>query len=170
MIDKVGRRPWYTAAFFLAIIPLMSLSILGAKTATEVVVLASLSYAILQTISFSLYLYAAELYPTRLPVCHLSLSTLKKVVLPYSFAAVANVHDHKLSGYWFGILEIMLTQHDLIFFNQLLKVLEYSPLCQGLIERLNDCLNLLNTRQKTHRSCQLPIKRLVRLKLVKWLI
>ncbi len=24
MIDKVGRRPWYSAAFFLAIIPLMS--------------------------------------------------------------------------------------------------------------------------------------------------
>lgn len=65
MIDKVGRRPWYSAAFFLAIIPLMSLSVLGATSAIQVVVLATLSYAILQTISFSLYLYAAELYPTR---------------------------------------------------------------------------------------------------------
>lgn len=75
MIDKVGRRPWYTAAFFLAIIPLMSLSILGAKTATQVLVLATLSYAILQTISFSLYLYAAELYPTRLRAMGIGFST-----------------------------------------------------------------------------------------------
>lgn len=75
MIDKVGRRPWYAAAFFLAIIPLMSLSLLGAKTATEVVVLATLSYAILQTISFSLYLYAAELYPTRLRAMGIGFST-----------------------------------------------------------------------------------------------
>ncbi|MEK5745930.1 MFS transporter, partial [Acinetobacter variabilis] len=49
MIDKVGRRPWYSAAFFLAIIPLMSLSVLGAKSAMQVVILATLSYAILQT-------------------------------------------------------------------------------------------------------------------------
>lgn len=75
MIDKVGRRPWYSAAFFLAIIPLMSLSVLGATSAIQVVVLATLSYAILQTISFSLYLYAAELYPTRLRAMGIGFST-----------------------------------------------------------------------------------------------
>ncbi|MEZ6840884.1 MFS transporter [Acinetobacter baumannii] len=75
MIDKVGRRPWYSAAFFLAIIPLMSLSVLGAKSAMQVVILATLSYAILQTISFSLYLYAAELYPTRLRAMGIGFST-----------------------------------------------------------------------------------------------
>ena len=42
------------------------LAILGAKSATQVLVLAGLSYAIVQTITFSLYLYSAELYPTRL--------------------------------------------------------------------------------------------------------
>ncbi|MHC6229939.1 MFS transporter [Arthrobacter sp. MMS24-T111] len=41
-------------------------SALGAVSATQVVVFASIAYAILQTISFSLYLYSAELYPTRL--------------------------------------------------------------------------------------------------------
>jgi hypothetical protein len=39
---------------------------LGAVSPTQVVLLAPLAHAILQTISFSLYLYAAELYPTRL--------------------------------------------------------------------------------------------------------
>ena len=66
LIDRVGRKRWYTWAFLLAIVPLITLSILGAKSAVEILILGSLTYAILQTIAFSLYLYAAELYPTRL--------------------------------------------------------------------------------------------------------
>jgi MFS transporter, putative metabolite:H+ symporter len=65
-IDKVGRRPWYALAFLLGMVPLLTLSLLGASSATEVLILATAAYAILQTIAFSLYLYSAELYPTRL--------------------------------------------------------------------------------------------------------
>ena len=65
-IDKVGRKHWYAAAFFLATVPLVVLTALGATTATQVVILAPIAYAILQTVAFSLYLYSAELYPTRL--------------------------------------------------------------------------------------------------------
>ncbi len=65
-IDKVGRKPWYATAFLLAILPLLALSWLGATTAVEVLILATAAYAVLQTIAFSLYLYSAELYPTRL--------------------------------------------------------------------------------------------------------
>jgi putative MFS transporter len=36
------------------------------ESALQVLVFASLAYAIVQTITFSLYLYSAELYPTRL--------------------------------------------------------------------------------------------------------
>jgi putative MFS transporter len=66
LIDKVGRKAWYAAAFLAAIVPLLALSWLGATSAAEVVILATAAYAILQTVSFSLYLYSAELYPTRL--------------------------------------------------------------------------------------------------------
>ncbi len=66
MIDKVGRKPWYSAAFLMATVPLLTLSWLGATSATEVLILATATYAILQTIAFSLYLYSSELYPTRL--------------------------------------------------------------------------------------------------------
>lgn len=66
LIDKVGRKPWYAAAFLLATVPLLSLTVLGATSAVQVVILATIAYAILQTIAFSLYLYSAELYPTRL--------------------------------------------------------------------------------------------------------
>jgi len=65
-IDKVGRKRWYTLAFLVAALPLTLLAILGAESATQVLVLAGLSYAVVQTITFSLYLYSAELYPTRL--------------------------------------------------------------------------------------------------------
>ena len=66
MIDKVGRKPWYAAAFLGAIVPLLTLTWLGATSAIEVLVLATATYAILQTVTFSLYLYSVELYPTRL--------------------------------------------------------------------------------------------------------
>lgn len=66
MIDKVGRKPWYAGAFLLATIPLLALTTLGATSAIEVLILATAAYAILQTVSFSLYLYSSELYPTRM--------------------------------------------------------------------------------------------------------
>ena len=66
LIDKVGRKPWYTTAFLAATLPLVTLTWLGATTPIQVVVLATVTYAILQTIAFSLYLYSSEIYPTRL--------------------------------------------------------------------------------------------------------
>ena len=66
LIDKVGRKRWYVFAFLGATIPLIALSLLGATTAIQILVLAGLAYAIVQTITFSLYLYSAELYPTRM--------------------------------------------------------------------------------------------------------
>lgn len=65
-IDKVGRKRWYSVSFILAALALAILGISGASGALQVLVFASLSYAILQTVTFSLYLYSAELYPTRL--------------------------------------------------------------------------------------------------------
>ena len=66
LIDKVGRKRWYAAAFLLATAPLVALTWLGAATPVQVLILATAGYAALQTIAFSLYLYSAELYPTRL--------------------------------------------------------------------------------------------------------
>ena len=66
LIDKVGRKPWYSTAFLIATVPLLALAWLGATSATQVLIFATAAYAVLQTIAFSLYLYSAELYPTRL--------------------------------------------------------------------------------------------------------
>ena len=66
LIDKVGRKPWYSTAFLTATVPLLALAGLGATSAIQVLIFATAAYAVLQTIAFSLYLYSAELYPTRL--------------------------------------------------------------------------------------------------------
>lgn len=75
MIDRVGRKKWYTFAYLLATIPLLCLTTLGATSAKEVLIFATMSYAILQTVSFSLYLYTAELYPTRIRAMGLGFSS-----------------------------------------------------------------------------------------------
>ncbi len=66
LIDKFGRKRWYVWAFLLAPIPLLILAFLGALNPIEVLICAGISYAIVQTITFSLYLYSAEIYPTRI--------------------------------------------------------------------------------------------------------
>jgi putative MFS transporter len=66
LIDKVGRKPWYSAAFLIGTVPLLALALIGTASAIQVLIFATAAYAILQTIAFSLYLYSAELYPTRL--------------------------------------------------------------------------------------------------------
>ena len=65
-IDRVGRRRWYTGALLFAAVPLFALWLLGAKTPVMVFVLATPAFAALQTVTYSLYLYSGELYPTRL--------------------------------------------------------------------------------------------------------
>lgn len=66
LIDKVGRKRWYSAALLLGAVPLAVLAITGATSAVQVLIMAGLGYALVQTVTFSLYLYSAELYPTRL--------------------------------------------------------------------------------------------------------
>ncbi|AXB75925.1 MFS transporter [Novosphingobium sp. P6W] len=65
-IDKVGRRRWYTGALLFAAVPLTALYLLGASNPIMVFALATPAFAALQTVTYSLYLYSGELYPTRL--------------------------------------------------------------------------------------------------------
>lgn len=66
LIDRVGRRRWYIGALFLGSVPLAALAAVGATTPLQILMLAGLGYAMVQTVTFSLYLYSAELFPTRL--------------------------------------------------------------------------------------------------------
>ena len=66
LIDRVGRRNWYIMSFCVSTVPLALLWWLGATTATQVAVLATSGYFFIGTVGTSLYLYTAELYPTRI--------------------------------------------------------------------------------------------------------
>jgi putative MFS transporter len=65
-VDYVGRRFWFFWAFVLSSVPLFVLWGLGAKTANQVLVLASLSFLFVTSNSMLVYLYTPEIYPTRL--------------------------------------------------------------------------------------------------------
>jgi MFS transporter, putative metabolite:H+ symporter len=64
-IDWTGRKAWFGAAFLLGAIPLFVLAFGTATSAYNVMILSTLSWFFITTISLGLYLYSAEIYPTR---------------------------------------------------------------------------------------------------------
>jgi putative MFS transporter len=66
LIDRTGRRLWFTGAFLLTGVPLLVLWLLGAASAWQVWTLVSIGAWFIATNSGALYLYTPELYPTRM--------------------------------------------------------------------------------------------------------
>lgn len=66
LVDHLGRRISYIAAFVFGCIPLFILWRLGARTSREVFMLSSLSFLFISANSMLFYLYTPEIYPTRL--------------------------------------------------------------------------------------------------------
>lgn len=66
MIDRIGRRPWFAGSFLLAAAGLLALAAIGPSTAARVLVFATIAYLGVSSLSLGLYLYTAELYPTRI--------------------------------------------------------------------------------------------------------
>jgi putative MFS transporter len=66
LIDRTGRRVWFAMAFFGGAVPLFILWMRGTgNSAIDVMIYASLSYAMINTLALGLYLYTPEIYPTR---------------------------------------------------------------------------------------------------------
>ena len=66
LIDRVGRRTWFTGAFLLSSIPLLLLWLLGASSVWQVWWLVTIAAWFMSTNAGVLYLYSPELYPTRI--------------------------------------------------------------------------------------------------------
>ncbi|HVB34358.1 MAG TPA: MFS transporter [Patescibacteria group bacterium] len=66
VIDYVGRKLWFTIAYFGAAGSLYSLWFFGTASATAVLICASASFFFIGSIALILYLYTSELYPTRI--------------------------------------------------------------------------------------------------------
>jgi len=65
-IDRTGRKWWFAVSFFAGSVPMFALAFGGAGTAFNVMILSTASWFFITTISLGLYLYSAEIYPTRM--------------------------------------------------------------------------------------------------------
>jgi putative MFS transporter len=66
LIDRVGRRIWFALAFAGAAAALLTLWWIGPSSAERILLFAILTNMCVSTLSLALYLYTAELYPTRM--------------------------------------------------------------------------------------------------------
>jgi putative MFS transporter len=66
LIDRTGRKAWFTGAFALAGFSLCLLGWLGASSANVVFALTALTLFGITSLNLAIYLYTPELYPTRL--------------------------------------------------------------------------------------------------------
>jgi MFS transporter, putative metabolite:H+ symporter len=66
LIDRVGRRIWFAVAFAGTAAALLALWWIGSTSAERILVFATLTNLCVSTLSLALYLYTAELYPTRI--------------------------------------------------------------------------------------------------------
>jgi putative MFS transporter len=65
-VDRTGRRAWFTTCFALIACVFVYLWLSGAPTALTVLVSVTIADVAMASISSLIFLYAAEIYPTRL--------------------------------------------------------------------------------------------------------
>jgi len=74
-IDRIGRRKWTTACFVIGGAALAILGFAGAQSVVSVMILGTFSYGIIGSVNAVLYLYTAEIYPTRVRAIGTGLAT-----------------------------------------------------------------------------------------------
>ena len=75
LIDRTGRKPWFTGASLGGGALLLVLWRMGASSALQVLVFTTAAYMVFNTMSLGLYLYTPELYPTRMRALGTSVGT-----------------------------------------------------------------------------------------------
>ena len=66
LFDRVGRMRWFTVAFLLAFVFLVTLAFVGVDSVAFVATLTSAAFLCIGTTNLGLYLYTPEIYPTRM--------------------------------------------------------------------------------------------------------
>jgi putative MFS transporter len=75
LIDRVGRRRWFIAAFLLLTVGLVELWTTGAETAMGMLIGYGFCSLWTGSLSMSIFLYTAEIYPTRMRALGISWAT-----------------------------------------------------------------------------------------------
>jgi putative MFS transporter len=66
LVDRIGRKPLFTSAFFLGSLPLLALAAMGPEDPQTVLTLASMSACCLGVLAVGLGMFTAENYPNQL--------------------------------------------------------------------------------------------------------
>lgn len=75
LIDRTGRRPWFTTVLSLSGLAFIVLWRLGAPSATTVLIYTSAAALFVNSIAMALFLYTPEIYPTRIRALGVSVSS-----------------------------------------------------------------------------------------------
>lgn len=111
MIDKIGRRAWIAGALCLGGIGLVVLWALGATSAGQVLLWTSLSYVFMSSVSITIFLYAPELYPTRMRAMGASVGSawlrIAAIVGPIFVGMVITHYSLTWAFLFFGIVGLI---------------------------------------------------------------
>jgi MFS transporter, putative metabolite:H+ symporter len=110
-IDKVGRRLWFAAALAAGGLSLLLLALLGASTATMLLIFVSLASFFMSSVAIGLNLYTAEIYPTRIRAFASSVGGAWQRVAaatgPLVVAALLTRGDLTLVFVYFGVVALL---------------------------------------------------------------
>jgi len=66
LIDRTGRRPWFTLAFLFGGVTFIALWLAGASTERIMLIYTSVGSFFINSVAMTLFLYTPEVYPTRI--------------------------------------------------------------------------------------------------------
>ncbi len=103
LIDRVGRRIWIGCALVCGSMAMLVLALLGGKDAITLLICATIAQFCLSSVSVSIYVYTAELYPTRMRALGTGMgSTVRNIFATLSPTLVAfMLIGHGLPGVFF---------------------------------------------------------------------
>ena len=110
-IDKVGRRLWIGCALICGSVAMLVLAWLGGQDPTTLLICATISQFCLSSVSVSIYVFTAELYPTRMRALGAGMgSTVRNIFATVSPILVAFM----LTGYGLSGVFLMLGLSPLV--------------------------------------------------------
>ena len=111
VIDRIGRKAWFTGAFLGGAIFLLLLWNTGTANPYTVLIYVSLSYMFIASISLALYLYSPEIYPTRIRALGSSVGSawlrIASTIGPYVVGVIVAQHSLGLAFAMFGVVSLL---------------------------------------------------------------
>lgn len=111
IIDRIGRRRWFTWGLTLGALPLLAIWLTGTENHLLVIVLAALSYMFIGPSCSACYLYTPELYPTRLRAVGSSVATvwlrIASSIGPFAVGVILTRFDYRSVFLMFGVIALV---------------------------------------------------------------